>query len=143
MDTQMINLNEYSLDTVPDYCLYSKNFSSVWGQPKFGVIYINPNTKFGHWFEMCHKNLSKRAEWFKSKPVNALCCEHITSKQLYVYLKQVSKIQSLKDGKGYKEFLQWIHKELNGINGLIWFTSYRYLEQLYDGTLWSNSKNIR
>ena len=130
----MINLEEYSLDTVPDYCLYSKNFTSAWGHIKVNIIYIAPNTKFGHWFEMYHRNLSKRADLFKSKPMQALCCRHISLKLLNAHFKQQRKIQGLKDGKGYKDFLRWMRKELNdGYN--IWFISYRYLEQFYGDTL--------
>lgn len=138
----MINLDNYSLDTVPDYCLYSKNFTSAWGHPKVGVIYIAPNTKFGHWFEMYHRNLSKRVEWLRTKPMQALCCGHISSRQLHEHFKQQRKIQGLKDGKGYKEFLRWMRKELDDGYNLIWFISYRYLEQFYDDTLWSSSKNF-
>ena len=32
--------------------------------------------------------------------------------------------------------------DLDDIYHLIWFTSYCYLEEFYDGTLWSNLKNI-
>ena len=137
----MIDLDEYSLDNVPDYCLYSKDFSAVCGQPKFGIIYTGPNTKFGYLFKMYHKILSKRVEWFKSKSVRALSCG-IHSRELYTHLKQITRIQGLKDGKGYREFHQWMQKELGNINRVIWFTSYRYLEEFYDGTLWSNLKNI-
>lgn len=139
----MIKLEPYTLNHVPDYCLYSKTYSFVDGQPKFDIAYIEVNTKFGHWFEKYYKSLTRRAEWSKTKPVQALCCGHITSNLMYIQLKQQRKVQGLKDGKGYKKLLQWMHKETLYGKILIWFASYRYLEQLYDGTLWSNSKNIR
>lgn len=138
----MINLEEYSLDTIPDYCLYSKSFASVLSHPKVGIIYIAPNTKFGYWFELYHKNLSKRAEWLRYKPMQALCCRYVSSRQLNAHFKQQRKIQGLKDGKGYKDFLKWMRKELEYGYNTIWFISYRYLEQFYDDTLWSSSKNI-
>ena len=133
----MIKLESYTLNHVPDYCLYSKTYSSVAGQPKFGIAYLNANTKFGHWFEKYHKTLSKRADLIqlKTEPMQALCCGHVTSKLMYVQLKKQRKVQGLKVGKGYKKFLQWMREETRFGNILIWFTSYRYLEQLYDGTL--------
>lgn len=135
----MIKLESYTLNHVPDYCLYSKTYSSVAGQPKFGIAYLNANTKFGHWFEKYHKTLSERADLIQLKPtepMQALCCGHVTSNLMYVQLKEQRKVQGLKDGKGYKKFLQWMHKkETRFGNIFIWFTSYRYLEQLYDGTL--------
>lgn len=142
----MIKLESYTLSHVPDYCLYSKTYSSVDGQPKFDIAYLNTNIKFGYWFEKYYKTLSKRADWIQLKitvPMQALCCGHVMSNLMYVQLKQQRKVQGLKDGKSHRKFLQWIHKETRFGNILIWFTSYRYLEQLYDGTLWSNSKNIR
>ena len=141
----MIKLELYTLNHVPDYCLYSRRYSSVGGQSKFGIAYLNTNTKFSYWFEKYHKTLIKRPDWLQLRTtvsMRALCCGHVMSNIMYVQLKQQRKVQGLKDGKGYRKFLQWMHEEtLCGII-LVWFTSYRYLEQLYDGTLWSNSKNI-
>ena len=133
----MIKLEPYALNHVPDYCLYSKKYSSIGGQSKFDIAYLDANTKFGHWFEKYYKTLSKRADWLQLKttaPMQALCCRHVMSNLMYVQLKQQGKVQGLKDGKGYRKFLQWMHEETLYGN-LIWFTSYRYLEQLYDGTL--------
>lgn len=137
----MIDLDKYSLDNVPDYCLYSKDFSAVCGQPKFGLIYTDPNTKFGYLFKIYHKILSKRVNDSNLSQYKPFLVG-IHSRQLYTHLKQIKRIQGLKDGKGYREFHQWMQKELGDIHHLIWFTSYRYLEEFYDGTLWSNSKNI-
>lgn len=134
----MIKLEPYTLNHVPDYCLYSKTCSSDAGQPKFGIAYLNANTKFGHWFEKYHNWVQLST----TVPMQALCCGHIMSNFMYLQLKLQRKVQGLKDGKGYRKFLQWMHKETRYGNILIRFTSYRYLEQLYDGTLWSNSKNI-
>ena len=134
----MIKLESYTLNHVPDYCLYSKTYSSVAGQPKFGIAYLDANTKFGHWFEKYHKTLSKRTDLIQLKPIEpmkALCCGHVMSNLMYVQLKKQRKVQGLKVGKGYKKFLQWMHEETRFGNILIWFTSYRYLEQLHDGTL--------
>lgn len=138
----MIKLERYTLNQVPDYCLYSKNYSSTIGQPKFGIIYINLNTKFGHWFAKQYKSLARRSEPLKAKSMQTLCCGYMMSSLMYIQLKKQRKVQGLRDGKGYKKFLQWMCEETQD-NALIWFSSYRYLEQLYDGTLWSNSKNIR
>lgn len=142
----MIKLEPYTLNHVPDYCLYSKTYSSLGGQLKFGIIYLNANTKFNHWFEKHLKTLSKRTDWIQLRtnvPMQALCCSYVRSNLMYVQLKQQRRVQGLKDGEGYRKFLQWVRKETFYGNILIWFTSYRYLEQLYKGTLWSNSKNIR
>ena len=51
----MIKLEFYTLSHVPDYCLYSKTYSSVDGQPKFDIAYLNTNTKFGYWFEKYYR----------------------------------------------------------------------------------------
>lgn len=139
----MIKLEPYTLNHVPNYCLYSKTYSTVSGQPKFDIAYLDTNTKFGYWFEKYYKNTLRHTEWFKTKPMHADCCRYVESNCLHLQLKQQRKIQGLKDGKGYKKFLQWMHKEKRFGDTLIWFTSYHYLEQMYEGTLWSNSKNIR
>ena len=142
----MIKLEPYTLNHVPNYCLYSKTYSNVAGQPKFDIAYLNANTKFGYWFEKYHKTLSKRADWIQlgtTAPMQVLCCRHVMSNLMYVQLKQQRKVQGLKDGKGFRKFLQWMHEETRFGKILICFTSYYYLEQLYDGTLWSNLKNIR
>lgn len=43
----MIKLEPYTLNHVPNYCLYSITYSTVAGQPKFDIAYLDTNTKFG------------------------------------------------------------------------------------------------
>lgn len=137
----MIKLEHYTLNQVPDYCLYSRISSFMFGEPIFGIIYINSNTKFGHWFENYYKNLAKYSEPLKIKSMKTRCCGHMPSNLIHVQLKKQRKVQGLKDGKGYKEFFQWMREKTRDYSS-IWFSNYRYLEQFYDGTLWSNSKNM-
>lgn len=138
----MIKLDSYNLDSVPDYCLYTKTYSLIGRNPKFGIIYLGSNTKFGYWFKNYYKFLHKYHKWIETESIQTLCCIGITAYAFYVQLKQQRKVQGLKEGKDFKKFIQWINKEALVGNKLIWFISYQYLEQLYDGTLWLNLKNI-
>nr|QTZ82739.1 MAG: hypothetical protein [Enquatrovirus sp.] len=131
----MIKLNPYNLDSVPDYCLYARTCSPVCKEPKFGIIYLNSNTKFGYWFKKYYIPLAKYAKRIETKSMLTLCCRNVTAYAFYVQLKQLRKVQGLKEGKDFKKFIQWINKEALVGNKLIWFTTYKYLEQLYEGTL--------
>lgn len=130
----MIKLDPYNLDNIPDYCLYTKIHSR---NSKVGIIYLGSNTKFGYWFKEYYIPLSKYFNRLdmETRSMHVLCSRVVTAYDFCEKIKQLRKVQGLKEGKDFKKFIQWVNKETLVGNKLIWFITYEYLEQLYRGTL--------